>query len=79
MLITLDGQNRVTLGKLLKDMATRLFDARVEGGKIILEPMHAIPESEAWLYKNKEALASVYKGLDDAKKGKIKKFSPSKE
>ena len=34
-----------------------------------------IPTSEAWLYKNKEALESVRRGLKDAAKGRISKFN----
>ena len=34
-----------------------------------------IPPSEAWLYKNKKALASVQKGLKQAAKGKITKLN----
>lgn len=33
-----------------------------------------IPTSEAWLYKNKEALESVRRGLKDAAKGRIAKL-----
>ena len=33
-----------------------------------------IPTSEAWLYKNKEALESVRRGLKDAAKGRITKL-----
>ena len=75
MLITLDSQNRVTLGKLLKGISTRLFDAQIVKGKIVLEPMEAIPEKEAWLYKNPKALQSVLNGLKDAKEGKIKELN----
>ncbi len=32
-----------------------------------------IPASEAWLYKNKEALESVRRGLKDAAEGRISK------
>lgn len=31
----------------------------------------SIPEGEKWLYKNKSALESVKKGLNDAKNGRI--------
>ncbi len=33
--------------------------------------LELIPYSEKWLYKNKEALESVQKGLKDAAKGRI--------
>lgn len=77
MLVTLDSQNRVTLGKLLSGISSKLFDAKVVDGKIVLEPMEAVPEKEAWLYKNPKALKSVMKGLHDAQEGKIKKFDPN--
>ncbi len=79
MLVTLDSQNRVTLGKLLKGISTRLFEAQLVNGKIVLEPMEAIPEKEAWLYKNPKALQSVIKGLQDAKEGKIKELNLDEE
>lgn len=34
-----------------------------------------IPASEAWLYKNKESLESVRRGLKDAAKGRISKLN----
>ncbi len=37
--------------------------------------LNLIPPSEAWLYKNKQALESVQKGLKQAAKGKIRKLS----
>jgi len=33
-----------------------------------------IPASEAWLYKNREALESVNRGLKDAAKGRVSKL-----
>ncbi len=33
-----------------------------------------IPLSEAWLYKNKESLESVQRGLKDAAEGKVSKL-----
>ncbi len=36
--------------------------------------MDIIPTSEAWLYKNKEALESIRRGLKDAAKGRISKL-----
>ncbi len=37
--------------------------------------LNLIPASEAWLYKNKKALESVQRGLNQAVQGKIKKLS----
>ncbi len=40
-----------------------------------LEAMaEVIPSSEAWLYKNKEALESVRRGLKDAAEGRVSKL-----
>lgn len=34
-----------------------------------------IPSPEVWLYENREALASVEKGLQDAAQGKVSKLN----
>ena len=75
MLLTIDSRKRVPIGKLLPDSNATLFEASVVGGKIILEPMRAVPEREAWLFKNPKALASVMKGLKASAEGKIKPYS----
>ena len=79
MLIALDARKRVPLGRLLKGVSTNLFNAEVVDVKIVLEPMKAIPEREALLYQNPEALASVKRGLKDAAQGKVSDFDPDKE
>src|SRR6266446_2735760 len=43
---------------------------RNEAGQILLEPQVMIPAREAWLFKNKKALASVLRGLKQSAKGK---------
>ncbi len=75
MLITLDSRKRIALGKFLKGRSINLFNAELKNGKIILEPMKAVPEHEEWLYKNSEALDSVHRGLQDAADGKVKKLN----
>ncbi len=42
-------------------------------GQLILDPQVTIPASEAWLFNNPAALASVRKGLSDAAEGKVLK------
>lgn len=74
MLLTIDSRKRISLGKLLPDKDVTLFDAKVEDGRIILEPMRAVPEREAWLYKNPKALDSVIRGLKDSAEGRVKTY-----
>jgi len=78
MLLTIDSRKRIPLGKVLQDKNVTLFDARLEAGKIILEPMRAVPDREAWLYKNPKAFASVMKGLKDSAEGRVRPYK-SKE
>jgi len=37
--------------------------------------LETIPPSERWVYKNKEALKSLHKGLKDASEGRISKLN----
>ena len=37
--------------------------------------LETIPPSERWLYKNKESLKSVHKGLKEASEGKISRLN----
>jgi hypothetical protein len=44
-------------------------------GEVLLQPIVEVPASELWLYRNKEALQSVRRGLRDASEGKITKLN----
>ncbi len=66
-----DSKNRV----VLKGPVARHYQVyRNESGQIILDPQIMIPASEAWLYKNKKAIASVRRGLDESAQGKARKW-----
>ena len=66
--LPMDSRKRITLTRLLFDNEeVSSFEAYREGDKIILIPMSEIPASELWLYKDKEALASVKRGLTKGK------------
>lgn len=68
-----DDRNRLTLGELLKgSKRVRLY--KNDRGELLLMPTTEIPDSEMWLYRNKEALQNVQKGLKDAAEGKISKL-----
>ena len=69
--LKLDNKKRITLGKIADKNVTS-YDVEVkENGVIILYPRVEIPAEELWLFKNKSALESVRRGLDDVEKGNI--------
>ena len=70
---TIDDRNRLTLGEVLKGCKrVRIFkNAR---GEVLLQPLVEIPVHESWLFRNKEALKSVERGLEDAARGRITKI-----
>ncbi len=66
-----DTRRRIALGRALEDLDEASFNVyRDEYGRIILEPQVSIPASEAWLFRNKKALALVRRGLAEAAEGK---------
>jgi hypothetical protein len=66
-----DRRNRLALGKALKDFEDASFNVyQDERGRIVLDPQVSVPASEAWLYRNPKALASVRRGLADAAAGR---------
>lgn len=75
--VNLDSRKRIPLTKILKDCEAKTFDMYWENDRIILVPLIEIPEREAWIYKNKKALASLEKGLRDAAEGKVRKLDLS--
>lgn len=71
--VRVDAKHRVTLGRVLGDRVSSYRIYRNKVGQIILDPMVTVPAYEAWLFKNKEAMARVREGLEDARKGRLVK------
>lgn len=73
--IQMDDKYRVCLGSFLskeeKDQLSSFRISRQEDGKIVLDPLIEIPAREHWIHKNPEALASLIRGIEDAKNGRI--------
>jgi hypothetical protein len=68
-----DSKGRVTLGQ---DFANRtVLVEPIEDG-VVIRPARVIPESESWLYTNKSALASLRRGLSQAKAGQFSTSPP---
>jgi hypothetical protein len=62
---TIDDRNRLTLGELIKgSKRVRLY--KNDLGELLLRPVVEIPASEAWLFRNEQALENVKAGLKDA-------------
>jgi hypothetical protein len=69
-----DAKKRVVLQSILvrEGVTYHIYENSI--GQIVLDPQVSIPVSEAWLYKNPEALASVRRGLEDAARGRVSKI-----
>jgi hypothetical protein len=65
-----DSKGRIALGAYAKGVSSYRIHAEKDG-RLVLEPYREIPAREMWLYENKEALAKVQKGLQEAKEGKV--------
>lgn len=76
--VNLDSRNRIPLTRILGDCEAKTFDMYWEEDRLILIPLVEIPEREAWIYKNKKALASLEKGIEDAGAGRVKKIDLSR-
>ena len=71
---TIDSKGRLALGS---DFAGRLVLVdETDPDKIIITLARAIPEKEAWLYRNEEALDLVRHGLAQARKRRFSKTPP---
>jgi hypothetical protein len=66
-----DAKKRVVLQKVRieEGVSYRIYRNRI--GQILLDPQVTIPASEAWLFNNPKALASVRRGLANAARGKV--------
>ena len=65
---------RLTLGELMKgSRKVRLY--KNDAGELLLKPVVEIPASEAWFFKNEQAMENVKAGLIDASEGKISKLN----
>lgn len=71
-----DPKRRVSLPKVVVTKGITYHIYTNDSGQILLDPQVTIPASEAWLYSNPEALASVRRGLADAAAGRVSRVNP---
>ena len=68
-----DAKKRVVLPKtpVQEGITYHIYSNSI--GQIVLDPQVTIPASEAWLFNNPDAIASVRRGLSDAAQGRVSK------
>jgi hypothetical protein len=68
-----DAKKRVVLPRLqvLEGVTYHIYINSI--GQIVLDPQVTISASEAWLFNNPDAIASVRRGLNDAAQGRVSK------
>ena len=65
-----DSKGRIVLGG---EYANRTVLVERRGDELVVRLARVIPEREAWLYENPDALGAVREGLQQAKAGKFGK------
>lgn len=66
---TVDARGRLTLGPAY---ANRLVIVQQrDDGALEIIPAEAVPEREAWLHRNPEAMQAVQRGMTDAREGRF--------
>jgi len=68
-----DAKKRIVLPKITVFEGITYHIYSNSDGQIVLDPQVTIPASEAWLFKNPDAIASVRRGLSDAAQGRVSK------
>lgn len=68
-----DTKGRVVLGKAF---ANKHVIVRIEGPVAHVELAKVVPEREAWLHENPEAMRTVREGLKQASEGRLSKSPP---
>jgi hypothetical protein len=68
-----DAKKRIVLQKVQINEGVSYHIYSNSLGQIVLDPQVTIPASEAWLFNNPKALASVRRGLSDAARGRVSK------
>ena len=70
-----DSKGRVTLGPDYADKT--LIIEEIEPGVLRVLSAVVIPEREAWLYSNHDAISAVHEGLEQAKAGQLSTSPPN--
>ena len=70
-----DNKGRITLGP--KFAKRYVIIKTIDPTTVMIKMAAVIPQEEAWLFENQEALASVKRGLKQSASGKLSKKPPN--
>lgn len=66
-----DSKGRILLGQSITHGISSFSVEKRATGEIILRPYVEIPASEQWIHKNPKGLASLQRGFEDIKEGRL--------
>lgn len=64
-----DSRGRIAIGSVAMSEQYRV--SRNSHGQILLTPVVQIPEHEAWVWANRDAIESIRRGVEDAAAGRV--------
>jgi hypothetical protein len=70
-LVRPDNKHRVALGPITAGVSSYSVELQ-QHGVIVLRPNVELPVNEAWLWKNRAALESVRRGIEQASEGQLR-------
>jgi hypothetical protein len=68
--LSVGDKGRITLGSFAEGVSSFAVE-KLANGNLLLKPLVEIPAQEAWLFRNRKALASVKRGLKDLEAGRL--------
>lgn len=74
---TADSKGRIAFGPRFANRTFIIKD--IDETEVHIIAAAVIPEREMWLHKNKEAMASVQRGLQQAAAGELVDFDPHED
>lgn len=67
-----DSKHRVSLGTAIQTPAGVRYRVMYnDAGQILLDPVKTVPAHEAWIWENRERIASIKRGVAQAEAGKL--------
>jgi hypothetical protein len=68
-IIKADARGRITVGN---EVSEKQFRVLMNGeGQILLDPVVVIPEREAWLLNNPQAVMAIHRGVEQSRRGEV--------